>query len=212
MGVGVRGAGSTKRLTENALCHMSKACAPLQPPERDTTVAPGHPDVLTCWKICVGLRDYPRDATVFLKATARSRRFATFENLVFIFGLIQKRTKKIKAVKKRPDACLRSTEISQTHWRSSMRNFGRFAPTGVRAAVSSRPEGSSLRPRKAFRKSDCVRQLISQSDRDLREPIQPSDEASLPGWIGLGIWIPGVKVGHLRCPRATKVPLFFREA
>jgi len=34
--------------------------------------------------------------------------------LVFIFGWIQKRTKKITAVKKWPDALLHSTEIPQT--------------------------------------------------------------------------------------------------
>jgi hypothetical protein len=33
---------------------------------------------------------------------------------VCIFGLTQKCTKKVKAVKKSPDALLRSTEISQT--------------------------------------------------------------------------------------------------
>ena len=58
---------------------------------------------------------------------------------VCIFVWIQKCTKKITAVKKRPDAYLLSAEISQTRWRSDMRNFGRFASTGVRAAVSSRP-------------------------------------------------------------------------
>ena len=63
---------------------------------------------------------------------------------VCIFVWIQKCTKKITAtrddpqgapVKKRPDACLlsaqrmtlRAPEISQTRWRSDMRNFGRFA-------------------------------------------------------------------------------------
>ena len=58
---------------------------------------------------------------------------------VCIFVWIQKCTKKITAVKKRPDACLLSAEISQTRWRSNTRNFGRFASIGVRAAVSSRP-------------------------------------------------------------------------
>ena len=58
---------------------------------------------------------------------------------VCIFVWTQKCTKKITAVKKRPNACLLSAEISQTRWRSNTRNFGRFVSTGVRAAVSSRP-------------------------------------------------------------------------
>jgi hypothetical protein len=50
---------------------------------------------------------------------------------VCIFGLTQKCTKKVKAVKKWLDALLRSTEISQTHSRSNMRNFGCFASMAI---------------------------------------------------------------------------------
>jgi len=76
------------------------------------------------------------------------------------FWLDPKMHKKIKAVKKWPDALLRSTEISQTPPMASgrlsgspllgsdMRNFGRSAPKSIQAATSSRPNGIAFGPQK----------------------------------------------------------------
>ena len=62
---------------------------------------------------------------------------------------IQKCTKKITPMKKQPDNFLHSAEISQTHLRSDMRNFGHFISEIVRAVASSRA-GASFRPSEAF--------------------------------------------------------------
>ncbi len=75
--------------------------------------------------------------------------------------------KKIAAVKKRPDAPRCSTEISQTHYRSDMRNFGRFALGSVRAAISSRPERTYFH---ATKSTDSGRRPVINLKRSQRLP------------------------------------------
>jgi hypothetical protein len=85
---------------------------------------------------------------------------ASFEVRTCIFGLIQKCTKKIKAVKKKPDNFLHSAEISQTlptavgikHEKFRALHFGN-CPGGC----SSRPKGASVGPREASLEAGCVR-------------------------------------------------------